>query len=96
MFSTLPKTNLNLVKRQKTYSPVFLNPIPVDKISDWSKLKSVADSNLNVVQIIISVFDIVQNIVDKEESASYQHFLLFPQCLLQVFLSRTFVKTFDF
>ena len=30
--------------------------------------------------MIISVFDRVENIVEKGESAGYQHFLLFPQC----------------
>ena len=31
--------------------------------------------------MIISVFDIEENIVKKGENAGYQHFLLFPQCL---------------
>ena len=30
--------------------------------------------------MIISVFDRVENIVGKEENASHQQFLLFPQC----------------
>ena len=30
--------------------------------------------------MIISVFDIVENIVGKGENAGYQHFLLFSQC----------------
>ena len=30
--------------------------------------------------MIISVFDSVENIVEKGENAGYQHFLLFPQC----------------
>ena len=30
--------------------------------------------------MIISVFDIVENIVGKGENAGYQQFLLFPQC----------------
>ena len=30
--------------------------------------------------MIISVFDIIENIVGKGENAGYQHFLLFPQC----------------
>ena len=29
---------------------------------------------------MISVFYMVENIVEKEENAGYQHFLLFPQC----------------
>ena len=31
--------------------------------------------------MIISVFDIVENIIGKGENAGYQHFFLFPQCL---------------
>ena len=30
--------------------------------------------------MIISVFDRVENIVEKGENAGYQHFLLFPKC----------------
>ena len=30
--------------------------------------------------MVISVFDRVENIVGKEENASHQQFLLFPQC----------------
>ena len=30
--------------------------------------------------MIISAFDKVENIVGKGQNASYQHFLLFPQC----------------
>ena len=34
--------------------------------------------------MIISVFDRVENNVGKRENASYQHFLLFPQCFQKV------------
>ena len=34
--------------------------------------------------MIISVFDRVENIVGKGESAGYQHFLLFLQCFKKV------------
>ena len=30
--------------------------------------------------MIISVFDRIENIVEKGENAGYRHFLLFPQC----------------
>ena len=30
--------------------------------------------------MIISIFDTVENMVEKGENAAYQHFLLFPQC----------------
>ena len=56
------------------------NPLPDDKIFDWSKLKAFADNNLNVAKMMISLYDRVENIVGKGENAGYQHFLLFPQC----------------
>ena len=42
--------------------------------------KAFADDKLNV---IIYVFDMVENIVGKGESAGNQDFLLFPQCFQQ-------------
>ena len=60
-------------------------PLPTDKISDWSKLKAVVDSNVCVVQMIISAFDWVENRVGKGENAGLQHFLLFPQCFPKTF-----------
>ena len=33
---------------------------------------------------MISVFDRVENTMGKVENASYQHFLLFPQCFLEI------------
>ena len=38
--------------------------------------------------MIISVFDKVENIVGKGENAGYQHFFLFPQCILKRLLSQ--------
>ena len=46
----------------------------------WTKLKAFADDKVNVAQMMISVFDRVENNVRKGENAGYQHFLLFPQC----------------
>ena len=43
------------------------NPLPDDKILDWSKLKAFADNKLNVTKMIISVFDRVENIVGNGE-----------------------------
>ena len=56
------------------------NPLPGDKNLDWSKLKAIADNNLNVAKMIISLYDRVENIMGKGENAGYQHFLLLPQC----------------
>ena len=49
-------------------------------ILDWSKLKAFAEDILKLVQIRKFVPVRLENIVGKEENASYQHFLLFPQC----------------
>ena len=59
---------------------IYLNPLPDDKISDWSKLKAFADDKLNVTKSIRVVSHRIVNIVGKEENAGYQHVLLFPQC----------------
>ena len=52
---------------------------PNYNIFNQSKSKEIAGDNLNVVQITITVFNGVENIVGKGENAGYQHFLLFPQ-----------------
>ena len=59
---------------------MIINPLLDDNISDWSKLKAFADDKLNVTQNIKVVFHGIENMVEKEENAGYQHFLLFPQC----------------
>ena len=43
-----------------------------------TKLKAFAEDNLYAANLMIYVFDRVENIVGKGESAGYQHFLLFP------------------
>ena len=47
---------------------------------DLSKLKAFADDTFEIIKMMISVFDKVENSVGKGENAGYQHFLLFPQC----------------
>ena len=59
--------------------PFWFKPLPNDKILDMTKLKAFADDKINVPQIMISVFDRVEDIVGKGENAGHQHFLLFPQ-----------------
>ena len=49
-------------------------------ILDYSKLKAFADNKLNVILMMISLFDTVENTVGKGENAGYQHFFLFPKC----------------
>ena len=45
-----------------------------------TKLRAFGDDKINEAQIMISVFDGVENILGKGENVGYQHFLLFPQC----------------
>ena len=58
----------------------LIKSLPNDKILDVTKLKAFADHKINKAQMMISVFDRVENIVGNGENAGYQHFLLFPQC----------------
>ena len=50
----------------------------------WSKLKAFADDKSNVAEMIISIFDRIENIVGEGENAGNQHFLLFPQCFYRL------------
>ena len=48
---------------------------------DWTRLEAFRDDQSNVVRIMISVFQRVENIVGKGENPGlYQHFLIFLQC----------------
>ena len=53
---------------------------PNDKILDCSKLKAVADDNINVTKKLKVVSERVEIIVGKGENAVNHHFLLFLQC----------------
>ena len=57
-----------------------INSLPNDKMLDQSKLKALADDKIDVVEMMISPFDRVENSAGKGENAGNQHFLLFPQC----------------
>ena len=65
----------------------LVNPLTDDKILGLPKLKAFADDKSNVTQNIKVVFHRIENIVEKEENAGYQHFLLFPQCFQKAFSS---------
>ena len=56
------------------------NPLPDDKILDWSKLKQSADDNIEVDVNSRKFSKLVENTVGKGEIARYEQFLLFPQC----------------
>ena len=57
-----------------------LNPLPGDKILDWSKLKQFADDNCKKYS------KLVEDIVGKGEIACYEQFFLFPQCFQKAYL----------
>ena len=68
---------------------ISVNPLPNNKILDWSKLKAIADDKMKVLKMVIFVFDMIENIVEKEGNASYQYFLFLPQCFQKAFYSRS-------
>ena len=51
---------------------ILLNSLPNGKILDWSKFKAFADDKIEVMKIIIFVFDRIENIMGKGENAGYQ------------------------
>ena len=51
-----------------------------DKILAWSKFKEFANDKLDVVKMMISLFDQLEITAEKEENTGCQHCLLFPQC----------------
>ena len=57
-----------------------LNPLPDDKILDWSKLKQSADDNFEFDVNSRKSSKLVENTVGKGEIACYEQFLLFPLC----------------
>ena len=59
---------------------ICINPLPNNKILDFSKFKAFADDKINVTQTLKLALGWVENIVGKGENAIYQHFLLFQQC----------------
>ena len=65
---------------QSIMKPLADNKItqPNDKFFDQTKLKAFADDKDNVAQMIIFVFDGIENIVGKGENDGFQHFLLSP------------------
>ena len=62
------------------HNALCINPLPNDKILDWSKFKVFADVKINVNQKLKFTMGRVEHIAGKGENAGYQHFLLFPQC----------------
>ena len=51
---------------------VRVNSLLNDKTLAWSKLKAFADDKLDVVKMMISLFESLENTVEKGENAGYQ------------------------
>ena len=90
----VPKGEIGCNKLFLLFSQYFLpymvlilhfNLLPDVKISDWSKLKAFADNKLSVTQNVKVVFHRIEDVVDKEENAGYQLFLLLPQYFQKAF-----------
>ena len=73
--------------REKKREKVF-NPLSDDRILASSKLKTCADDNFNVANMMQSFFNKVYNIVGKGENCGDQHFCPFPTFLSQDFVLR--------
>ena len=72
--------HINKIQSNTTFTNHCLLPITVYQTTDWSKLKAFADNKVNSTEKLKFVFGLVENVVGKGENASFQHFLLFPQC----------------
>ena len=70
----------NIVEKGINAGYQHFNSLPNDKFLDLSKLKAFAEDVINVTEKLKYLLGRVDNIVGKREDASYQHFLLFPQC----------------
>ena len=63
-----------------------INPLPDNKLLDWSKLKQIADDILNCIQNENEVLYRVENIMRKGEIACEKQFLLYSQCFPQLYI----------
>ena len=68
--------------------------LPNEKILDWSKLKAFADDKSKVANIMIFVFDSVENIVGKRKKCWLPAFSSFPTMFSKAFFLRV-VKSRD-
>ena len=59
---------------------LLFNPLPDNKILDWSKLKQFANDNFKFDENNRKFSKWVENTVGKGEIARYEQFLLSPQC----------------
>ena len=64
-----------------------VNPLPDEKMLDWSKLKQSADDTFEFDVNSREFSKLEENTVGKGEIAHYEQFLLFPQYFLKVCFS---------
>ena len=72
--NTITTTTNTTAFATTTTTTTTINPFPHDKILNETKLKAFADDKLNITEMIISVFDRVENIVGKGEIACTSNF----------------------
>ena len=70
-----------------------INSLPNEKIFDSTKFKAFADDKINIAQMMISVFDRVENIVGRGGNAGYQPLFLFPQCFQKLSFLGGYLKS---
>ena len=73
--------------------PFSFNPLPDDKVLDWSKLKTFADDKINVTKELKSGLEREENIVGKGENAGNQHIFSFSQNVFERLLSQGCLKS---
>ena len=65
---------------ERTQTPVSqgINSLPNNKISDWSKLKAIADNKIEVVKMMTFFLDRVESTVGKGENSECFHRAFYP------------------
>ena len=72
----------------------LLNSLPQDKSLALTKVKALADDKCNIAKMVISVFDILENMVKKGENAGFQHFSPFPTMFSNCYFLGVFKSRF--
>ena len=83
LFQTFPATSFTLTRQEDNLcQSLDSNTLTITRrqILDWSKLKQSADDNFKSDENSRKFSKRVENTVGKGETASYEQFLLFPQC----------------
>ena len=77
--------NQHFYLSHNVFNPI--NPLPDDKILDWSKLKQIADDILNCIYNGKEVPYRVKNIVRKGENACYKQKISFSHIVFHSYIS---------